>query len=84
MSKGRYGIYGGQYIPETLMQAVQEVEAAYEKYSKDEEFQRELEDLLKHYAGRPSLLCRKNDKRPGRSQNLSEKGGFKPYRLPQD
>ena len=56
MSKGRYGIYGGQYIPETLMQAVQEVEAAYEKYSKDEEFQRELEDLLKHYAGRPSLL----------------------------
>lgn len=38
------------------MQAVQEVEAAYEKYSKDEEFQRELEDLLKHYAGRPSLL----------------------------
>ena len=35
MSKGRYGIYGGQYIPETLMQAVQEVEAAYEKYSKD-------------------------------------------------
>lgn len=56
MSKGRYGIYGGQYIPETLMQAVQEVEAAYEKYSKDEEFERELEDLLKHYAGRPSLL----------------------------
>ena len=56
MSKGRDGIYGGQYIPETLMQAVQEVEAAYEKYSKDEEFQRELEDLLKHYAGRPSLL----------------------------
>lgn len=56
MSKGRYGIYGGQYIPETLMQAVQEVEAAYEKYSKDEEFQRELEDLLKHYAGRPSFL----------------------------
>lgn len=56
MSKGRYGIYGGQYIPETLMQAVQEVEVAYEKYSKDEEFQRELEDLLKHYAGRPSLL----------------------------
>lgn len=38
------------------MQAVQEVEVAYEKYSKDEEFQRELEDLLKHYAGRPSLL----------------------------
>ena len=56
MSKGRYGIYGGQYIPETLMQAVQEMEAAYEKCSKDEEFQRELEDLLKHYAGRPSLL----------------------------
>ena len=86
MSKGRYGIYGGQYIPETLMQAVQEVEAAYEKYSKDEEFQRELEDLLKHYAGRPSLLyyAEKMTKDLGGARDLSEKGGFKPYRLPQD
>ena len=56
MSKGRYGNYGGQYISETLMNAVQELEEAYEKYKNDPEFNRELEDLLKNYAGRPSLL----------------------------
>ena len=56
MSKGRYGEYGGQYIPETLMNAVQELEEAYERYKKDPEFIRELEELLKNYAGRPSLL----------------------------
>lgn len=55
MSKGRYGNYGGQYIPETLMNAVQELEEAYEKYSNDPEFNRELEDLVKNYAGRPYL-----------------------------
>ena len=54
--KGRYGIYGGQYIPETLMPAVQELERAYETYKKDPEFQRELKDLMEQYAGRPSLL----------------------------
>ena len=42
MSKGRFGEYGGQYIPETLMPAVQEVEEAYNKYSKDPEFIAEL------------------------------------------
>ncbi len=56
MSKGRFGIYGGQYIPETLMNAVLEVEKAYEFYKNDEEFNRELTDLLNNYAGRPSLL----------------------------
>ena len=56
MSKGRYGEYGGQYIPETLMNAVQELEEVYERYKKDPEFIRELEELLKNYAGRPSLL----------------------------
>ncbi len=54
--KGRYGNYGGQYIPETLMNAVQEVEAAYEHYKHDPEFVEELEELYKNYAGRPSLL----------------------------
>lgn len=54
--KGRYGQYGGQYIPETLMNAVHELEEAYEKYSKDPEFTRELDELLKNYAGRPSIL----------------------------
>jgi tryptophan synthase beta chain len=53
---GRFGVYGGQYIPETLMSAVQELEESYLHYKTDPEFQRELDDLLTHYAGRPSLL----------------------------
>ena len=56
MSKGRYGIHGGQYVPETLMNAVNELEAAYEHYKNDPDFQRELTTLLNEYAGRPSLL----------------------------
>jgi tryptophan synthase beta chain len=54
--KGRFGIHGGQYIPETLMNAVIELEAAYNHYKDDPEFNRELNDLLVNYAGRPSLL----------------------------
>ncbi len=56
MNNGKFGIFGGQYVPETLMTAVHEVEQAYEKYKADPEFQAELDDLLKNYAGRPSLL----------------------------
>jgi len=56
MQKGRFGIYGGQYIPETLMSAVQELEAAYRRYQADPAFQRELSVLLDDYAGRPSRL----------------------------
>ncbi|MFT4144247.1 MAG: tryptophan synthase subunit beta [Mobilitalea sp.] len=56
MSKGRFGLHGGQFIPETLMNAVIELEEAYLKYTKDEEFNRELDDLLRNYAGRPSML----------------------------
>jgi tryptophan synthase, beta subunit len=56
MSKGRFGVHGGQYVPETLMNAVNELEKAYEYYKKDESFCKELDDLLKNYAGRPSLL----------------------------
>jgi phosphoribosylanthranilate isomerase len=56
MSKGRYGDYGGQYIPETLMNAVLELEEAYMHYKDDPDFKRELKDLLTNYAGRPSLL----------------------------
>ena len=54
--KGRFGIHGGQYIPETLMNAVIELEEAYEHYKKDEEFCGELTQLLNDYAGRPSRL----------------------------
>ncbi len=53
---GRFGEYGGQYIPETLMTAVKEVTDAYEHYKNDPEFVAELDDLMKNYAGRPSLL----------------------------
>ena len=56
MQKGRFGIYGGQYIPETLMSAVQELEAAYRRYQADPAFQLELSVLLDDYAGRPSRL----------------------------
>ena len=56
MSKGRYGEYGGQYVPETLMNAVHEVEEAYEKYKNDPEFNRELTELFNEYADRPSRL----------------------------
>ena len=54
--KGRFGAYGGQYIPETLMKAVTELEKAYEFYKNDADFQKELSDLMANYAGRPSLL----------------------------
>ena len=53
---GRFGPYGGQYIPETLMNAVQELEAAYNRYKDDPGFQQELQTLLDDYAGRPSRL----------------------------
>lgn len=56
MSKGRFGIHGGQYIPETLMNAVIELEEAYNTYKDDPDFNQELETLLNEYAGRPSRL----------------------------
>ncbi len=56
MKKGRFNEYGGQYIPETLMNAIREVEEAYEYYKNDPEFNEELLDLMKNYAGRPSIL----------------------------
>lgn len=56
MTKGRYGIHGGQYIPETLMHAVIELEKAYEYYKNDPQFSKELQELFHEYANRPSLL----------------------------
>ena len=53
---GRFGIHGGQYIPEVLMNAVNELETAYNFYKNDPEFNRELTELLNDYAGRPSRL----------------------------
>ncbi|MDR0508852.1 MAG: tryptophan synthase subunit beta [Candidatus Methanoplasma sp.] len=56
MDKGRFGEFGGMYIPETLVSALYELEEAYCRYRDDKEFQAELSGLLKNYAGRPSLL----------------------------
>lgn len=56
MTKGRYGIHGGQYIPETLMHEVIELEKAYEYYKNDPQFNKELQELFHEYANRPSLL----------------------------
>ncbi len=55
-SRGRFGVHGGQYIPETLMNAVGELEQAYNHYKDDPEFNAELTELLNNYAGRPSRL----------------------------
>lgn len=54
--KGRFGIYGGQYIPETLMNAIIELEEAYNHFKGDADFNRELDELFRNYAGRPSML----------------------------
>ena len=56
MSNGRYGSHGGQYVPETLMNAVLELQEAYEHYKKDPQFLKELQALYHDYANRPSLL----------------------------
>lgn len=57
MSKiGRFGEFGGQYIPETVMTAVHELEKAYDKHKDDPEFNKELQELYHNYAGRPSML----------------------------
>lgn len=56
ISRGRYGNYGGQYIPETLMNELIHLEESYEFYKNDKDFLKELDTLFKEYAGRPSLL----------------------------
>lgn len=56
MQKGRFGIYGGQYIPETLVNELITLDTAYYHFKDDADFRRELDGLLKNYAGRPSLL----------------------------
>jgi tryptophan synthase beta chain len=70
--KGRFGVYGGRYVPETLMAALEELEREYEKAKRDRGFQRRLDELLRTYAGRPTPLFF--------AQRLTEKlGGAKIY-----
>ncbi|WP_283610697.1 tryptophan synthase subunit beta [Faecalispora anaeroviscerum] len=72
MSRGRFGVHGGQYIPETLMTAVIELEQAYHHYKDDPQFNEELTELFNNYAGRPSLLYY--------AENMTKKlGGAKIY-----
>ncbi|MGU9977129.1 MAG: tryptophan synthase subunit beta [Candidatus Oxydemutatoraceae bacterium WSBS_2016_MAG_OTU14] len=54
--EGHFGIYGGKFVPETLMQPLAEIEQAYAKYCTDDEFKNELAQALKHYVGRPSPM----------------------------
>lgn len=56
MTKGKFGIHGGQFVPETLMNAINEFGEAYNRYKDDPEFVAELDTLMREYAGRPSLL----------------------------
>ena len=69
--RGHFGEFGGQYVPETLMPALIELEAAYQTAMADPEFHRELDDLLKNYVGRPSPLTY--------AKRLSEQVGTKVY-----
>ena len=70
--RGRFGAYGGRYVPETLMAALEELEAAYEKAKRDRKFQARLSELLKTFAGRPTPLFF--------AQRLTKKlGGAKVY-----
>ena len=71
---GRFGIYGGQYIPETLMNAVIELEEAYNYYKNDPEFNSELTTLLNEYrrAAFKAVLCGEDDRRSWRRENISQ------------
>ena len=76
-SKGRFGKHGGQYMPETLMNAVIELEEAYNHYKDDPEFNRELTELFNEYAGRPSRLY-------FAKKRTNELGGTKIYHKRED
>ena len=85
MAKGRYGDFGGQYIPETLMNEIHKLEDAYEFYKNDKQFNDELNTLLREYAGRPSLLyyAEKMTKDLGGAK-IYFKRGSEPHRFAQD
>ena len=75
---GRFGDFGGKYIPETLVPAIEELEENYQKIKNDKSFQKEFDYYLKNYAGRPTPLyfCGKSNKICWRCKNLSKEGGF--------
>ena len=71
---GRFGEFGGRFVPETLTQALEELTVEYAKAKKDPEFQKELDYLLKNYVGRPSPLyfARRLTEEAGGAQNLAQ------------
>jgi tryptophan synthase beta chain len=71
MSKGKFGEYGGQYVPEAIMPAIDELVEAYEKYLNDDDFIKELDDKLRNYGGRPTAFYH--------APQLSERVGTKVY-----
>ena len=85
-SAGRFGIYGGRYVPETLMAALDELERHYEKAKQDPAFQSRLDELLRTYAGRPTPLffAQRLTETAGRGENLSQARRSAAYRRAQD
>ena len=83
---GRFGVHGGQYVPETLMNAIIELEEAYNYYKADPDFQHELMQLLNDYAGRPSRLyyAEKMTKDLGGAKIYFKARGPEPHRRAQD
>ena len=83
-SRGRFGMHGGQYMPETLMNAVTELEEAYGHYKDDPDFNNELSGLFNDYAGRPSRLffCGEDDGRSWWCKDISKKRRSQSHRVP--
>ncbi len=83
---GRFGAYGGRYVPETLMAALDELEREYEKAKRDPKFQQQLDLLLKTYAGRPTPLffAERLSCETRRRENLSQARRSAPHRRSQN
>ena len=84
--RGRFGNYGGKFVPETLMVALEELEEAYLKLKVDEDFQRQMVFLLSSYVGRPTPLyyAANLTRRLGGAKSLPQKRRLGPHRRPQD
>ena len=84
--KGRFGAYGGRYVPETLMAALEELERAYDEAEADPAFHAELDDLLKNYCGRPTALyfAKRTDRAVRRREDLPEARRPAAHRRAQD
>lgn len=84
--QGRFGDFGGKFVPETLMRPLEEIEKAFLELKDDPSFQKDYQKLLNDYSGRPTALTFADQltKQPGRSEDLLKKRRFKPYRRPQN